>query len=173
MTDKIQIVPEKLEHQVQIEQILDQAFGVNRTSKISYRYRNQIPPIQQLCWVAEDGKEVVGTIRYWPVTVNKMRDALLLGPLAISHNYRSQGLGQRLAHHTMNVARELGYELVFLVGDHAYYHRLGFNPTIPYGIYMPDEKPERLLIHELVPESAKGVQGPLCQAQSASLKEAG
>jgi len=173
MTDKIEMISEKSEHQGQIEQILDQAFGVNRTSKISYRYRHHISAIKQLCWVVEKNKEVIGTIRYWPVTVNHMTDALLLGPLAISGSYRGQGLGQRLAAHTMNVAKDLGYKIIFLVGDHAYYHRLGFKPTVPYGLYMPDEKPERLLIHELVPEAAKGIQGPLCQARPSSLKVAG
>ena len=88
MTDKIEMISEKSEHQGQIEQILDQAFGVNRTSKISYRYRHNISAIKQLCWVVEKNKEVIGTIRYWPVTVNHMTDALLLGPLAISGSYR-------------------------------------------------------------------------------------
>ncbi len=171
--NNVQLIPEKMEYQQKIEQLLDQAFGVNRTSKISYRYRQNVSAIHELSWVAMHQEQLVGTIRYWPVTINQQHLALLLGPLAIAPEYRNSGLGQRLTNQTIEIAKKLCYHLVFLVGDYAYYRRLGFEPTIPYGIFMPDEKPERLLVRELISGFINKVSGPLCKFEASAAKAAG
>ena len=57
-----------------IEQLLDLAFGPNRLAKASYQYRDGVAPIPALSWIARDGAKLVGTIRYWPILVDFVRE---------------------------------------------------------------------------------------------------
>ena len=45
------------------------------------------------------------------------------------------------------------------VGDLGYYHRFGFAPALPHGIFMPAERQERLLVRALTPGALDGVGG--------------
>ncbi|HEX6012128.1 MAG TPA: N-acetyltransferase, partial [Geminicoccaceae bacterium] len=123
-----------------IEALLDRAFGPDRRRKTSYRYRDGVPPLAELCLVARESGQLVGAIRYWPVRLGAHRPALLLGPLAIDPDRQGQGIGRALTRASLAKAEALGWRLVFLVGDPAYYARHGFAP-VPTGIVMPDEDP--------------------------------
>lgn len=125
-----------------IEVLLDLSFGVDRKSKVSYRYRRGVAPISSLCFVAELGPERVGAIRYWPMLLDDM-PCLLLGPLAIHPDHKGTGIGRALVTHSLAAAAAMGERHVFLVGDHAYYRRFGFT-IAPPRVVMPDERPERL-----------------------------
>ena len=95
-----------------------------------------------LCYVARAGATLVGAIRYWPIRLDD-RPALLLGPLAIDPARQGQGIGRALTRATLALAEGMGWRLVFLVGDAAYYARHGFSPA-PANIVMPRESPARL-----------------------------
>ena len=157
-----------------IETLLDRAFGRDRQSKISYRYRWGVVPVRGLSWVARLGRgpadagPIVGSIRYWPVRVGAHRDpAVLLGPLAVDPDRHGQGIGAGLMYQTLDLASWANHPLVLLVGDLAYYRRFGFGPAAPWGFSMPGERPERVLIKPLV-RSGVGVRpGPVYSAASA------
>ena len=136
------ISPEGPEDEPQIEALLDRAFGLERRAKISYRYRDGIRPLAELCYVARSGGTLLGAIRYWPIRLDA-RPALLLGPLAIDPARQGQGIGRALTRATLALAEGMGWRLVFLVGDAAYYARHGFRPA-PANIVMPGESPARL-----------------------------
>ena len=126
-----------------IEPLLDRCFGHDRHKKTSYRYRDGVPPLADLAFVAEDEKrQLVGAIRYWPIGLGS-RPALLLGPLAIDPDRQGRGIGRALVFHSLEMAAAAGHRLVFLVGDPAYYARFGF-AVAPAGIVMPGEAPARL-----------------------------
>lgn len=125
-----------------IETLLDLAFGPDRRRKVSYRYRNGIPPIRELCLVAEEAGRIVGTIRYWPIRLDD-QPALLLGPVATDPNRRAVGIGRALIFESLARAADLNWRLVFLVGDPEYYRRFGF-VVVPPHIVMPGEDPRRL-----------------------------
>ncbi len=125
-----------------IEELLDAVFGVERQHKISYRYRVGLEPVRELCLIAEEEGRRVGTIRFWPVRVERQA-ALLLGPLAILPERAGKGIGRRLVEGALARAREDGHRHVLLVGDPAYYRRFGFRPA-PAGLVMPGEAPGRL-----------------------------
>jgi len=137
-----------------IEALLDRAFGPGRHAKQSYRYRDGIAPIAGLRLVARDGRSVVGTVRCWPIVVGATRaPAVLLGPLAVEPGLAGQGIGRALMWTALDFAACDGYRLVLLVGDHDYYGRFGFEPAAPHGFVMPEEKPDRLLVHALDPSA--------------------
>ena len=126
-----------------IEDLLDSCLGAGRQAKTSYRFRDGVPPLAELCFVAEDEDgEIVGAVRYWPVLAGR-QPALLLGPLAISPARQARGIGRALVFHSLEIAGAAGHRLVFLVGDPAYYARFGF-AVAPAGIVMPGESPARL-----------------------------
>ena len=130
-----------------IEDLLDRAFGPNRSAKASYAFRRDVEPLRELAVVATaaaDGR-LVGTLRYWPVAVGDAR-ALLLGPLGVEPGLRGRGIGRAL----LAAGREAVSALpdrpaVLLVGDARYYGPLGFAPAPP-GTSMPGEDPARLMV---------------------------
>ncbi|GIK98099.1 MAG: N-acetyltransferase [Alphaproteobacteria bacterium] len=148
----------------EIETLLDLSFGPDRLKKRSYHYRRGVPPIRELCLVARDPgrSEIVGGIRYWPVTIGQMATpALLLGPLAIKPERRGTGVGAALMRQSLARAEAMGHRVVVLVGDLAYYGRFGFSPAQPRGIFMSQEVPERVLAAELQPGALDGVVGAI------------
>ena len=137
----------------EVDALLDLAFGPNRQTKVSYRYRDGIAPTRSLCFVVrEDGRpggRILGSVRYWPMLLDSGRPTLLLGPLAVQPELRGAGVGATLMRGSMKRAADMGHRLVLLVGDLAYYARFGFQPASPLGFVMPDEQPHRLLVAEL------------------------
>ena len=152
-----------------IELLLDEAFGVDRHNKQSYRYRRLTGPVPDLCLVAREGGRLVGTVRHWPVTIvgdRRMTPALLLGPIGVAADRRSLKIGDRLMRESLRRALELGYAVVLLVGDLSYYGRFGFRSAAARGIDMPGEQPHRLQVLELQPGALDGVSGDLWPVQS-------
>ncbi len=155
------ITPQKPSHAEKIETLLDKAFGKARFSKTSYSYREDIGDIPELRFVAMQERQLLGTIRFWPVMIcgKQSVPALLLGPLGVDPDHQGQGIGAALIHHGLEVAREQGHGIVLLVGDLTYYGRFGFGPTENRNIFMPGEQPERLLVRELRNDALIDVQG--------------
>jgi predicted N-acetyltransferase YhbS len=146
----IDIVPERLEDADAVESLLDSAFGSDRFTKISYSYRTGVARCWPLCLVARNGAEIVGTIRYWPITIGRT-PALLLGPVAVRAEYRAHGLGGDLIRTSLAQAAQSGHRAVLLVGDEPYYGRFGFRLASAHGAVMPHEKAHRVLALSLDP----------------------
>lgn len=139
-----------------VERLYDEVFGPARFHKASYLFREGVDPVRELSWIALEGDRpgndrVVGAIRYWPILVGETgHAALLLGPLAIAQDRAGKGIGRALMFKTLDLAAQLGHDLVLLVGDVDYYKRFGFVPAMPHGFVMPGEsKPERLQVAPL------------------------
>ena len=144
----------------QIEDLLDEAFGIERRVLTSYRLREGVAPLKELSYAAWIEGTLVGSVRFWPVRIEDTWDALLLGPLAVANRIRGQGCGIALMRTGLARARELGHERVILVGDEPYYSRVGF-ARVPDGkLIMPGYvDPDRLLFQELEEGSMDEIQG--------------
>lgn len=130
-----------------IEILLDKVFGADRHNKTSYHYRDGVEAIKSLCRIAHDGGTIVGTIRYWPVTVGPEKTpALLLGPIAVEPERKGEGIGIRLILETLETAAADGTRVVILVGELPYYARFGFRPAADFDITMPNEAQERVQV---------------------------
>ena len=134
-----------------VERLYDDVFGPARFHKASYLFREGIAPVRELSWIALEGDRLVGAIRYWPILVGETgHSALLLGPLAIAQDRAGKGIGRALMFKTLDLAAQLGHDLVLLVGDVDYYKRFGFVPATPHGFVMPGEsRPDRLQVAPL------------------------
>ena len=139
-----------------VERLYDEVFGPARFHKASYLFREGVDPVRALSWIALEGDRpgndrLVGAIRYWPILVGETgHPALLLGPLAIAQDRAGKGIGRALMFKTLDLAAQLGHDLVLLVGDVDYYKRFGFVPATPHGFVMPGEsRPDRLQVAPL------------------------
>lgn len=146
-----QIKPEPAVLAGAVERLYDDVFGPARFHKASYLFREGVDPVRELSWIALEGDRVVGAIRYWPILVGETgHPALLLGPLAIAQDRAGRGIGRALMFKTLDLAAQLGHDLVLLVGDVDYYKRFGFVPATQHGFVMPGEsRPDRLQVAPL------------------------
>ncbi len=144
----------------EVEALFDLCFAPGREALSSYRLRDGVDPVKELCATLRDGDGILAAaIRYWPVLVGG-QPALLLGPIAVHPTRQGEGLGGYLIHESLTEARRLGWQRVLLVGDAPYYRRFGF--TRREGVEMPPStNPDRVLGYELVEGAWVGVTGPV------------
>ncbi|WP_413864323.1 GNAT family N-acetyltransferase [Albidovulum sp.] len=156
--------PERPDDGPAIEALLDTAFGPGRFAKTAYRLREGVAPVDGLSFVAEEDGALIGSIRYWPVSIGG-RPALMLGPIAVLSSQRGRGIAVGLMQTTLEAAAKAGHRAVVLVGDEPYYARVGFS-RVPMGrMTMPGPVDyRRLLWRELGPGGLEALQGLIGKA---------
>jgi len=144
-----------------IERLHDRTFGPGRFALSAYRLREHVGHLLELSFTAWIGTLLVGSVRQLPVVIGQTR-ALLLGPLTVEPPFRGRGVGRALLDRALKDAKARGHRLVLLVGDEAYYSRVGFK-AVPKGrATMPGPVDYgRLLVAELVEGAFDGVSGPI------------
>ena len=141
----------------EVEALYDLCFAPGREALSSYRLRDHVDPVAELCLLLRDQNGIAAAIRYWPVQVAGA-DVLLLGPIAVHPTHQGEGLGGWLIRESLSRAQHQGWTRVLLVGDAPYYSRFGF--TRLEGVVMPPPtNPARVLGVELAPGAWGGVQG--------------
>lgn len=160
--DGLQI--ETAEDAGEVEALYDLCFAPGRTALSSYRLRNGVAPVRDLCLIWRDEAGVLGgAIRHWPVRVGG-KAALLLGPVAVHPTRQGEGLGAVLIGGALARAADLGWSRVLLVGDAPYYSRFGF--ACLDGVEMPPPtNPARVLGRALSPGAWDGVTGKVRRAR--------
>ncbi|WP_457646432.1 GNAT family N-acetyltransferase [Profundibacter sp.] len=151
----------------EVEALYDLCFAPGREALSSYRLRDGVDPVADLCLVARDeGGIIGGAIRYWPVLVGGAQ-VLLLGPVAVHPTRQGEGLGGVLIRESLDKAQVLGWERVLLVGDEPYYKRFGFLRI--NGVVMPPPtNPARVLARALVDGAWDGVRGDVVRINEIS-----
>src|SRR3979490_41059 len=96
-----------------IERLHERTFGPGRFVLSAYRLRAPVYHLPPL------------SLRDLPICSGDTK-ALLLGPLPVEPPFRSRGVGRALLDRALKDAKAKGHRLVLLVGDEAYYSRVGF-----------------------------------------------
>jgi len=152
----MRLLTERAEDAYEVEALYDLAFAPGRTALSSYRLRDGVPPVADLCCILRDDYDsVAAAIRYWPVRVGAA-PALLLGPIAVHPIHQGEGLGGYLIEESL--ARAAGWDRVLLVGDESYYGRFGFHRLARVEM-PPPTNPDRVLGRALTPGAWEGVEG--------------
>lgn len=160
------LAPETPDDWHEVEYLYDTAFAPGREALSSYRLREGIEPVRDLCLVARDpdAKVLAGAIRFWPVAIGTARaPALLLGPVAVHPTYQGEGLGGLLIEGSLERAVDLGWTRVILVGDEPYYRRFRFAHARDLA-FPPPTNPDRLLARALAEDAFDGVTGEILRA---------
>ena len=162
MTDLTLTILAEIENDAQaIERLHERTFGPGRFVLSAYRLREQVDHLLDLSFTARIGTLLVGSVRQLPIRVGETK-ALLLGPLTVEPPFRDRGVGRALLERALADARASGHRLVLLVGDEAYYKRVGFKPIPPGRATMPGPVDKRrLLVAELVDGAFEGVSGDI------------
>ena len=153
------ILPETANDTLAIERLHARTFGPGRFVLSAYRIREHVDHLLELSFTARIGTLMVGSVRQLPVCIGDTK-ALLRGPLTVEPPFRSRGVGRALLDRALMDAKAQGHRLVLLVGDEAYYSRVGFKAISKGRATMPgpvDSK--RLLVAELVDDAFADVSG--------------
>ena len=142
-----------------VERLHERTFGPGRFVLSAYRLREHVDHVLELSFTARIGTLLVGSVRQLPILIGDT-PALLLGPLTVEPPFRGRGVGRALLDRALRDAKAKGHRLVLLVGDEAYYSRVGFK-VIPKGrVKMPGPVDyARLLVTELVDGAFADVSG--------------
>jgi len=144
-----------------IERLHERTFGPGRFVLSAYRLREYVDHVLELSFTARIGTLLVGSVRQLPILIGTT-PALLLGPLTVEPPFRSRGVGRALLDRAIGDARAKGHRLIVLVGDEAYYRRVGFRLIPPGRVTMPGPvDTSRLLVLELVDGAFDGIEGPI------------
>jgi predicted N-acetyltransferase YhbS len=127
------------------------------------RLRGSDGYMPELALVAEEAGEIVGHImltKTYILTGTRRVEVLLLAPLSVELSHRRQGVGSKLVQESFRIAKQMGFQSVFVVGNPKYYGRFGFRSTARFGIRHVPEIPEPYVMGiELTPNALAGVSG--------------
>ncbi|MEM6595046.1 MAG: N-acetyltransferase [Pseudomonadota bacterium] len=154
----MQLIQEQPDDWWEVEALYDLCFAPGREALSSYRLRDDVAPVAELCLVARDPDGILGgVIRYWPVRIGDAA-VLLLGPIAVHPTRQGEGLGAVLMGASLEKAGALGWDRVLLVGDAPYYARFGFSKLARVEM-PPPTNPDRVLGLALTEGAWDGVGG--------------
>lgn len=119
--------------------------------------------IPELALVAKEQGRVIGHImltKTYILTGTERVEALLIAPLSVELAHRNRGVGSKLVAEGFRVAKQMGFNSVFVVGDPAYYGRFGFHSSARFGImHVPEIPDPYVMAIELTPNALAGVSG--------------
>ena len=163
-----EICPETDQDTPEVEALYDLCFAPGRTALSSYRLREGVPRVADLCLVLRDGSGILlAAIRFWPVRIGDQA-VLLLGPIAVHPTAQGEGLGALLMRDSLERARARGWTRVLLVGDEPYYRRFGFRKLEAVEM-PPPTNPDRVLGLDLRPGAWAGITGPVLREETATV----
>jgi predicted N-acetyltransferase YhbS len=145
-----------------IDELMKATFGGVRTDRSVWNLRLD-SALDDLCFVAELDRKVVGSLRFWQIRVAG-QPQLLLGPLAVDPVWQGCGVGVALVTKGLDRARQLRqWQQVFVSGDPDYYPRFGFKAVPANALIWPGPiEQERLQIISLTQnQNMKLPPGPL------------
>lgn len=127
------------------------------------RLRKSNTFIPELSIVAEVDNKNVGHILLTKLEIENdinTYESLALAPVSVLPEFQGKGVGSKLILHSHEVAKELGYKSIILLGHEKYYPRFGYELTNKYGIEMPFDVPaENCMVAVLAKNGLSGVRG--------------
>lgn len=127
----LHVRPERPEDARAVWTVHEAAFGRPGEAQLVARLRQVARPAVSL--VAERGGRVVGHVFFSQVEIGS-DPAGALAPLGVLPDEQGRGAGGALVRAGVAAARALGWQLLFVLGDPAYYGRFGFVLAAPHGL---------------------------------------
>ena len=161
---EISLAEETADDWWEVEALYDLCFAPGRSALSSYRLRDGVDPIAQLCLTARGADGILaGAVRNWPVLVGGA-SRVLLGPIAVHPTRQGEGVAALLMQRCLDTARATSVARVMLVGDAPYYGKFGFMQL--NGVIMPPPtNPERVLGLAISKGAWDDIAGPVTSAK--------
>ncbi|MGB7287932.1 MAG: N-acetyltransferase [Salaquimonas sp.] len=108
--------------------------------------------------VAECDGEIIGHVLM--TEIRAPAKSLALAPLAVVSKYREMQVGSELVRSALKIAKEVGFEAVFVLGDLGYYERFGFSSQLadPFEV---EWQGKQFMALELKDGALRNKKGPL------------
>lgn len=158
---RVTVRDERADDVIPIRRVIERAFGQPLEADLVDALRRG--DALTVSMVAESEGEVVGHIAFSPVTIrasDAVHEGLGLAPLAVLPGQQRCGIGKALVYAGLDACRARGHRIVVVVGDPAYYQRLGFATAGEFGLECSIPVPvEVFLVTELSPGALSGCSG--------------
>lgn len=122
--------------------------------------RNHEDFVPELDLVAIEDDKIVGHIAYTKCKLisddGTEKVVLTFGPLSVDPDYQRRGIGKSLQKYSFEKAKELGYDVVVILGNPENYVTSGFKNCKKYDVDFYNTYPVALLVKELVEGTLKG-----------------
>lgn len=156
----VTLQPEQPQDGASVDALIARAFGPGRYTKVSERVREFATFAPELSVCAWSQGRLMGVARMWRVRVGG-RPVMFLGPFAVEQGERNAGFGARLIARACEAAQAAGESHVLLVGDEAYFGRVGFARAAGREVILPGPvDQERVLVRALTPDAGE-IAGPV------------
>ncbi|MEZ0181741.1 GNAT family N-acetyltransferase [Flavobacterium oncorhynchi] len=127
------------------------------------RLRKSEAFIPELSIVAEVEDKIVGHILFTKLEIkneSQSFQSLALAPVSVLPEFQGKGIGSKLILYGHELAKELGYKSVILLGHQDYYPRFGYELCEKYNIKMPFDVPaENCMVISLTENGLSGISG--------------
>lgn len=143
-----------------IMEVEKQAFGYDKEAELTADLLNDKSADPILSLLAFHKNEAIGHILFTRIYINeKTVEPLIhiLAPLAVKPEYQKKGIGGMLIKEGLKRLKEMGSEMVFVLGHMEYYPKFGFIPdakslgfSAPYSI--PEEYANAWMVQSLNPK---------------------
>ena len=148
-----------------VEEIVKKAYAFadmtnGREYKIVMDLRASPNFVPRLSLVAETEDGVlVGHVLFSKAKIGT-ETVLALAPLSVDPKYQNKGIGKALVQEGINIAKELGYGVITVLGEWRYYSRFGFVKAQKHGITIPKKgSEESLFVMEIKVGNLEKVKG--------------
>jgi putative acetyltransferase len=141
------------------------AFGQDNEARLVIALRNNlIVFIPELSIVATNNNQIAGHILFTKINIKdengNLNESLALAPMAVRPEFQKCGIGGQLIRKGLEVAKELGYKSVIVLGHEHYYPKFGFQPADKWNIKAPfDVPPNVFMAIELEKDALKNISG--------------
>ena len=142
---KINIRHETINDYRAIRHVNDLAFGQPNEGLLVEKLRLNSDFIDKLSIVADFDDRIIGHILFFPIKVKdniKFHTSLALAPMSVIPEFQNKGVGGQLITRGIEIALELGFKSVIVLGHKDYYPRFGFVPAGKWRIKAPFDLPE-------------------------------
>ncbi len=147
----------------EIKNINDLAFEQADEGLLIEKLRLNPDFINKLSIVAEFNDKIVGHILFFPIKIqndSKKHESLALAPMSVLPGFQNKGIGGQLITKGLEIAKELGFKSVIVLGHKDYYPKFGFLPASRWRIKAPFDVPDEVFMAiALVSDGLKNVSG--------------
>lgn len=114
-------------------------------------------PTLSLVAVHQDTQEILGHILFSKINIKNdlgSVNSLALAPVSVLPEFQNKGIGKILIREGINIAKEIGYKSVVVLGHPEYYQKFGFKQTSQWGIRAPFDVSEKYFMALVLQDGA-------------------
>ena len=152
----------------EVNELIRQAFtksdlGYDGEAELVDRLRSSEEFIPELSLIAKNNEKILGYILLTKIHIKSKHHteaSLALAPVCVLPSAQNKGIGAALIQKAHEIAQEMAYKSVILIGHANYYPRFGYKPLSTFNITLPFEVPhENCMAIELQKNGLQGIHG--------------